>query len=199
MKREVNIDITNLPEWQRKNDSMSKFIRLQSWFIDKLDKINDEMIYKKSFENQVLFVRDTIYNLLNKNIKCIDVISEHTSIPFAGITESIKLPVYKILLNDKTEIIMRNNFYDWKFSIKTKNELNIPASLISDGYDEKISNCYCEGFDNSWVYDCYLNNKSNFTVELNDNYNVYTFLFLIQQQLNLREKKITKILKNKII
>lgn len=192
MKREVNIDITNLPEWQRKNDSMSKFIRLQSWFIDKLDKINDEMIYKKSFENQVLFVRDTIYNLLNKNIKCIDVISEHTS-------KSIKLPVYKILLNDKTEIIMRNNFYDWKFSIKTKNELNIPASLISDGYDEKISNCYCEGFDNSWVYDCYLNNKSNFTVELNDNYNVYTFLFLIQQQLNLREKKITKILKNKII
>jgi len=192
MKREVNIDITNLPEWQRKNDSMSKFIRLQSWFIDKLDKINDEMIYKKSFENQVLFVRDTIYNLLNKNIKCIDVISEHTS-------KSIKLPVYKILLNDKTEIIMRNNFYDWKFSIKTKNELNIPASLISDGYDEKISNGYCEGFDNSWVYDCYLNNKSNFTVELNDNYNVYTFLFLIQQQLNLREKKITKILKNKII
>ena len=192
MKREVNIDITNLPEWQRENDNMSKFIRLQSWFIDKLYKIKDEMLYKKSFKNQVLFVRDTIYNLLNKNIKCIDVISEHTS-------KSIKLPVYKILLNDKTEIIMRNNFYDWKFSIKTKNELNIPASLISDGYDEKISNCYCEGFDNSWVYDCYLNNKSNFTVELNDNYNVYTFLFLIQQQLNLREKKITKILKNKII
>ena len=173
MKKEVNIDITILPKWEREKG----YARLQAWFIDTLDKTSDSMMWKDSFCKQVVFVRDDIVALLNPVIKSLDVISTHVS-------KSITLPVYKIELTDGTEIIMRENFYDWKVSVKSSKELNFPTKyLFSYDINVPISPCYCEGFDDSWVYEPYSKNKKNFTVELSSNYDLYTFMFLILNQI----------------
>jgi hypothetical protein len=176
-ERELNIDIGILPEFQRE----WKFARLQAWFVNALDVTPDTMIYKKSMESQVLFVRDNITNLLGDLCECVDVISYHTS-------KSINLPVYKITLANGVELIMRDNFYDWKVSVKSPKDLEFPfpTNLFSNGCDEDIHYCYCEGFEKEWVYPSYKKSKSEFTVELNNNYDLYTFMFLLKNQIKLR-------------
>jgi len=71
------------------------------------------------------------------------------------------------------EIIMRNNFYDWKISINSNKEIIInPKGLFNPS--EKISSIYCEGFKEEWVFDCYNNNQKNFTKGLSISYFYWT-------------------------
>lgn len=148
-------------------EEKNKSAHLLCWFIENLPK--ETMIYKTAAENQIYFVRDTLRNF-NK-ISKIEVISTHTS-------KSIKLPVYHIVWENGIEMILRDNFYDWKISVESPLELTYPINLFNNLGKKKISSCYCEGFKEEWVFDCYENNKKKFTVELYDKYDVYTFMFL---------------------
>jgi hypothetical protein len=155
---------------------------LQEWFMANLP--NDEMLWKKGMERQVIFIRDTItkafplksYEEFKAFKDSIMVISTHTS-------KSISLPVYE--LNWKGFIfVLRYNFYDWKVSCDCPMLLDIDfKSLNLFKVDAVINPVYCEGFSEFWVYDSYQNNKQKFTVEIQSYYDLYCFFKILTHRI----------------
>ena len=108
------------------------------------------------------------------------VISTHVS-------KSVKFPVYQIELKEYgIEIILRNNVYDWKVSIKSKKPLDFDYMGLFDP-TKVINPIYCEGFPKDKVYGSYEQNHAEFTFEMgSDYYKLYTFFFLLKNYLKLK-------------
>jgi len=177
----IRSDFENMEE----NEARRKFktwyaqhlpIDLLTWC--RVNEPNDDMIYKKGYWNQIVFIRDTIMNMVCKDYEeyvnnPVLVINTHKS-------ESIVLPVYQInLFDSKIKIVLRYNFYDWKISIDSDIDINVDFMGLFKS-DEKINSVYCEGFKKEQVYDSYSNNKKQFTFEISDIYELYTFMFLLK-------------------
>jgi len=155
---------------------------LQAWINETV--IKDEMLWKRSAENQVLFLRDKIpsalcidYEDFKKTKEGIIDISIH-------ISKSIVLPVYEIKWNGWT-FIMRDNFYDWKVSIivpKNHKEQDIKNIDFMEIFDKnlKIHSVYCEGFDDNWVFPPIEKSPMEFTIEIRNEYKLYMFFWIIK-------------------
>ncbi|MFB5622471.1 MAG: hypothetical protein ACE5RH_00580 [Nitrosarchaeum sp.] len=159
-------------------------MKLQEWINHNEPK--NEMLWKDAFYDQVLFIRDKIpsifatsyeeYELIKNNI---EVISTHTS-------KSILLPVYNIILPNKISFTIRYNFYNWKVSVISPIELECDFGNICN-IEENIDGVYCEGFKNEWVFNSFLQNKKQFTIEIYDKYRLYTFLWIISNYMKERK------------
>jgi hypothetical protein len=145
--------------------------RLQEWA--QSNEPEEKLIYAKGYWEQIMFVRDRIcINLLKKST--VEVISTHRS-------KSVCLPVYKISWNGFT-FIMRYNFYDWKISVEAPYQLKGKIDFLNLFDENKdISSCYCEGFPTECVFPCFSKNDENFTIELYDDYKVFTFFWILSQ------------------
>lgn len=142
------------------------------------------LIYGERMGDQICFVRDTLNPLLFATYKEQEknppmVISTHTS-------KSVLLPVYQIFLKHYgTEIILRNNFYDWKVSINSTKSLDFDNLGIFNIHEE-IFPGFCEGFPKEKIYGSYSKNHSKFTFEIRSDYNLYTFIFLLRHYLKIK-------------
>ncbi len=166
----VDANIGLLPEHQQKDP----IAHLQAWFNENIP--SEEMIYKEAFKSQLIFIRDTFSRLFRKQIEVAEVISTHTS-------KSIKFPVYHIQLKEMSFII-RGNLYNYKLSIDSKIPLHLPTELFTDGDEQQILKCYCEGFEQEWIYEPYEKNKQRFTVEIPDSDEMlFAILLLIKLQI----------------
>ncbi len=140
---------------------------------------SDTLLAKDGFYSQINFITficERILSGLSKTSVIPYVISIHTS-------KSVVLPVYQIKLEDfGIEMILRNNFYDWKLSISSIRELNFNTMNL---FDETsiFSKSYCEGFPVDKIYGSYSSDKSKFTIELDSNYDLYTFFILLSNHL----------------
>lgn len=147
----------------------------------RVNRPTDNLIYKNGLGQQVCFVRDTLCNLLfsnynEKEANPVMVISTHTS-------KSVLLPVYQINIPKYgIEIILRDNFYDWKVSIASKRALIFDFMGLFDT-KKKIPAIYCEGFPEDKVYNSYSRNHHFFTFEIRNDYDLYTFMFLLSKYL----------------
>ncbi len=157
-----------LPDWQQEKADA----HLQAWFNE--NHPTSEMLWKEEYSRQCIFVRDKFNILFHDILQRIEVISTHTS-------KSIKLPVFHVSMKG-VDLIMRDNFHDWKVSVKSDTELHFPLELFSKP-EEQILHCYCEGYHNDWIYGPYTENKRQFTVEVYDNERMFTFLFLLKLQI----------------
>lgn len=154
-------------------------IDLLTWSID--NEPSSEMIYKKGYWDQILFIRDTINSIFYSNFE--DFKNNPVLVINTHMSKSIDLPVYEINLRDhNTKIIMRNNFYDWKVSVDSPIEINANFMDLFK-QDEVHKPIYCEGFKDNQVFDCYANNKKQFTLELKDKYRLYTFIYILNNYL----------------
>jgi len=145
---------------------------LQTWIAN--NPVASEMLWKGSAENQLKFMRDTIGELLwevkeNPEVK---VISTHRS-------KSISLPVYQFTMNGII-FILRDNFYNWKVSVVSQQDINVDFGKLFDPSIE-IHSCYCEGFPEEFVFGSYNKSKKMFTIDLRDQYQVYLFVWLVRQ------------------
>lgn len=177
----VEVNRLLIPDWQRE----TKWAHLQAWFME--NKPGQEMIYREAAEKQIMFVRDEFFNFFTQEmIKKIEVISTHTS-------KSIKLPVYHIVMKDGFELIMRGNFHDWKISVNSPSDIELPEKILTNSTlsGNKMLSCYCEGFKEEWIWDSYMNNKQKFTIEIGASlYDLYTFLFLFSLEVDKNSKAI---------
>lgn len=89
-------------------------------------------------------------------------------------SKSVRLPAYRLGLKDGTTFIMRDNFHDWKISVISPKSVNANFLELFDP-EKVIHKVYCEGFPEDLVFGSYSQNSREFTVELNNNFEVYTF------------------------
>ncbi len=163
---------------------------LQDWFSETyLDHHrNDDLIYNNAAEEQIMFVRDVIDRLLNSH-QTYEFLKTHpVEVIGTHISKSCPLPVYRIRVyvrDDDTskylEVIMRNNFYDWKVTVRSPFEIHINARNLSKLFkpDGVIHEVYCEGFQSEDVLGAYSDDQSAFTCEIHSKYDLYTFFWLV--------------------
>ena len=145
-------------------------VLLQDWA--NAHEPKDEMLWKRGYWDQIVFVRDEIHRLFvvtyeESKKNPVMVVSTHTS-------KSIELPVYSIKIPG-IEVRMRYNFYDWKVSIRS--DLPVPDvfhNIINKG--EKVHQVYFEGFQNDWIFGSYREDPHQFSVEIGNEYNLYAFI-----------------------
>lgn len=157
-------------------------VDVTAWF--RVNKPSETLIYAKGLGTQVCFVRDTLYSIFYSYEEAehnpVMVISTHTS-------KSVKLPVYRIHLKEyNIEIILRYNFYNWIISINSEKPLDFDHMGLFD-QTRVITHHYCEGFPKDKVYGCYQDNQSKFTIDIESQYDVYTFFYLLNNYLKNRK------------
>lgn len=152
----------------------------------RVNEPDENLIYAKGLGNQVCFVRDRLCQLLRPTYEEWRdnpplVISTHYS-------KSVKLPVFQINLEKYgIEMVLRYNFYDWKISVKSDKPLDFDyMGLFSP--TKEISYLYCEGFPRDKVYGSYEQSHSQFTIEIDSRYNLYTFIFLLKNYLEIKKE-----------
>jgi hypothetical protein len=92
-------------------------------------------------------------------------------------TKSCLLPVYLIDAPARGwQVIMRHNFHDWKISLIS--EEPIPADVMRAVLTyTPIIPMWCEGFKEEWVFGPFETNAREITVELPDQFMVWTFFW----------------------
>jgi len=151
---------------------------LQEWANE--NKPSETLNYKNGYWTQIMFVRDALPPLLFKSYEegknhLPVVISTHTS-------KSVKLPVFQIQLPNGLTITMRYNFHDWKLSIKSPTEVDADFMELFNP-TEAHSSCYFEGFPSELVYGAYAENKAQFSISLWDDYQVFTFFWILSNKM----------------
>lgn len=164
--------------------------RLNDWWNN--NEPNEGLIYRHGLGKQCIFVRDTIMlNLFlgiatdyykykefsDKRSKLYE--SFHPSVIGTHISKSVKLPVMEIDLSDKLgiKIVLRNNFYDWCISVESENEIDCNWLRLINPTNKG----YFEGFPRDRIYSPYSEtNRKNFSVVLNGEYEVYTFMYILK-------------------
>lgn len=142
------------------------------------NELDDNLIWKKAAEKQMIFVRDKIGRHLSKSP--IFVVSTHYS-------KSCELPVYAFKLSNGIEFIMRENFYGWVVSIRSPFTIDkLPDfctgdTLCSENPEGDIHKCYCEGFSESWVYKYKKENFNYSTFRVYEDYDLYTLVYLLNK------------------
>ncbi|MBP1308994.1 hypothetical protein JOD82_002014 [Paenibacillus sp. 1182] len=157
---------------------MMEKMSLQLWATE--NKPPKDMHFYSAYWDQIMFVRDQLTSLIYGSI--IDgepfrgVISDHVS-------KSVRLPVYLFEVKElQLRLILRGNFYDWKLSVESDKPVICDFGDLIDG-NKTWSHHYCEGFEHHWIYDSFHANNQQFTVELSDDFTLYTFIWLLLQSL----------------
>ena len=140
------------------------------------NELDEKLIWKKAAEKQMSFVRNKIGAHLTHSP--IFVFSTHMS-------KSCLLPVYGLKLTNGIELIMRENFFGWVISIRSPFIIEkLPKFCYGDylckgDYSADIATCYCEGFNDSWVYKFKNENFNYSTFRVYEDYDLYTLIYLL--------------------
>lgn len=162
--------------------------KLNDWWLN--NEPDKNLIYKDGLKEQCLFVRDTLMTNMFIEIATdylkYEFLSDEQSAIFESFvpyvigthrSKSVLLPVMEMDLSKiGLKIVLRYNFHDWCISVEAVDKIDCDfMGLITN------QKGYFEGFPKDRVYDNYSShNNKNFSVVLNDKYDVYAFMFLLR-------------------
>jgi len=168
-------------------------IDLHTWFLTADANTKDTMYYKKAFQNQCMFFRDTLAPVISVGMQKTEqnpypkikpmVISTHRS-------KSIELPVVQMSRPDiGLSFIIRDNFHDWKLSVVSDKPIDVDLSgiaYLNPPIDPQSTNYlsphYFEGFPEHLIFGHYgASDKKKFSLDLGEENLVYMTVFLIMR------------------
>jgi len=161
-------------------------VQLQKWANENEP---DKMLWKNGYWNQIKFIRDYVPRIFlpKEDINIYEkymLIQESIMVISTHFSKSIELPVYRFIIKDVT-FVVRYNFYNWKISIDSPFDINADFMNIFNS-DINHNQIYCEGFPPDLIFKSFSESKKRFTIELSDNYKVYTFFWIFNNY--IREK-----------
>lgn len=155
-------------------------VPLQEWM--DTHEPDSKMFWRDDYYLQITFIRDQIPGILAEGRRDgIGRIRDNIRVISAHRSKSILLPVYQITAPNGTVFTLRNNFYEWKVSVESPVDIWAPfdglfnQSSVHDGV-------YCEGIPNHKVFGSYAGSQKQFTVELPNNYALWTFFWIYSRQ-----------------
>lgn len=166
-------------------------VSLRGWLEQNV--VSDKMNWKGSYHKQISDIEDIVdlvlfdgykkrlknnYKINYEEFKSdkVQVISNHTS-------KSILLPVVEIKCNDLgIKFILRNNFYDWKLTVISENEIeeNFKGLFKTSRGDSsgELSSTFFEGFPEDLVKGYWEENKREWSASIFSTYKLWTVIFL---------------------
>ena len=172
-------------------------VKINEWWSN--NEPDEKLIYKDGLAEQCLFVRDTLMlnlfiDIAADYLKYGDYSDErneiyHNFVPLVigtHYSKSVKLPVMEMDMSKiGLNIILRYNFYDWCISVESNDVVNCDFMGLVTGQKG-----YFEGFPTDRIYDNYSSqNNKQFSVVLNNKYQVYTFMFLLRNWVMNKNKQ----------
>lgn len=115
------------------------------------------------------------------------VIGEHTS-------KSVRLPVYSLERPDLgLQVVLRDNYHDWNVSVISETPITTDLRGFELDYNQRDrerypngfraggswSYCFFQGFPDELRFGPYSENPRKFSICIDSDYEVYTFLWLI--------------------
>lgn len=164
-------------ELLRSIPSVENPVPLHEWIGQNVPK--DTMLWKKDLENQLDFI-SRIGALVTKEGRKIQVISEHSS-------KSIRLPVYYIK-HHGLEIILRNNFYNWKLSVICDSPIeadftklfHVDPPIEPDYTGDELADVYFEGFPKDLIFGYYSkSDKKRWSANIHANEDLWVVIWKI--------------------
>ena len=155
-------------------------VKLQEWM--NLRSQPNSNFHATNLLNQLIFVRDYLGKLFftgyDERKSQVIVVAEHES-------EYITSPIYRILLPGIT-LTLSDYIYNWIISVDSETPLDFDVSgLVHD--TSTVNTDRCPGFEPEWLFGNYTKSKKQFTVYLNNDYEVYTFLFLLKRCILMKQ------------
>ena len=167
-------------------------VDVNAWW--NVNEPDEKLIYKDGLGRQIVFIRDEIYSKLffdkeypelkgkynKETMKAYNAfkpmaISTHMS-------KSVLLPVMELDLKSVgVKIVLRYNFYNWNVSIESENDIGCDFKDVFS--DDNYNYCYCEGFPADRKYGMYKDNHKKFTICIDDDYKLFTFMWLLADYL----------------
>lgn len=97
----------------------------------------------------------------------------------------VPIPICSLKL-EGMEIRMAGESFDgWQVSIRSK--LRIPDCFYRlFDRNAKLASEDCPGFSHDWIFGSYANDQCRFTVKLDSDYELYTFLYIMSEVMQLR-------------
>lgn len=170
--------------------NFGKAVRLQEWANGNPPR--EEMSWKDGFWDQVVFVRDRLAPLIGVGLgydeqkQIVTVISTH-------ISKSIRLPVYQLERPDRDlQIILRNNFYNWKMSVLSETPIETDFSglfhttppIEPEYTGDPLHPVYFEGFPNDFIFSYYADSdRRRWSAEIHSDEILYTTIYMIMRSL----------------
>jgi hypothetical protein len=144
----------------------------------------DGMVYQNAYRSQIGFVQDRLSGLFFGSYEewsthPVRVVGEHRS-------QSIRLPVFSILVPGELEVRLRGNFHDWVVSVSST--ASVPDVFYELFERDARQPLECsEGFDPDWVFGPYTENNRQFSLRLSNDLRLYVFCYLLLGGLGMRE------------
>lgn len=159
-------------------------IDLPAWI--KANPPDSDLTQKNKLYEQVSFVHNCLCSQLSSTYE------EWEQNPPMVIStfecRNMTMPVYRINLEKYgIEIILMSNFRNWIISIKS----DMPLNLDYIGFfnkEKSISPSDCRGLPSNKIYGSYSENQSEFTLSFSSMYDLYTFIFLLKNYLDVNHQ-----------
>ena len=159
---------------------------------------DERLIYKDGCKNQVRFIRDTIYRELffDEEYGEVERYSDEYDEAFDNFvpmvvathcSKSVILPVMELELKSVgVKILLRDNFYGWNVTVESEKDIECDfMDIVTDNHHEY---CYCEGFPIGRQHGKYKDNHKAFTVYVQNNYKLFTFMWILRNYLYKNKK-----------
>lgn len=170
--------------YRRDENEKFKEQELQEWISEQI--VDDKMLWKSSWGDQLQFFRDTLTYIFGAGLhwtECKElatVISTHRS-------KSIILPVVKMHRGDLgLTMIFRNNFYNWKVSVISEVPVNADYEglchttppIEKEYTGDELASCYFEGFPKNLIFSYYkTSDRKKYSAEVHGEHALWAFVF----------------------
>lgn len=152
---------------------------LQEWFM--ANRVDKALFARDAAENQIMFVRDRINNLMMAPCEDQDIIKvcgEHRS-------KSAKLPVYYFELpQHQIKFCFRGNFYNWNLAVESDTALT--CNFLNLFPEDDTYYCYYEGFPQEFIFKkSFKDDPKRFNCYVSDDYDLYCFFRVIRNHFEI--------------
>ncbi len=191
MKKYVkDLDLRQYEEWRFETDpEVIDFLRnyydehlpvdITAWA--RVNKPSQNLKFGNRQKEQIVFVRDTIGPLLHTDYY--EYLDEPPMVINTIKSKEVVLPIYLVSSQKYgIELVLQNNFFGWKVSVASVKPLEFDTM---DLFDTKriVPSILCQGFPKDRIYGSYDQDKMHFTVEISDQFNLYTFVYILRNYL----------------
>lgn len=174
--KEKNENLNNRSQTQKNNLPMD----IATWFY--INKPKTISKYSEDLEYEISFIQNRINRIFFPSY---EDQKKHLPIVISSFchSKSDVMPIYKITQEQYgIEIVFGYSFYSWKVSVKSEKPIDYNFMNIFDSEKTILALC-CPGFPIDKVYDSFKRNHSKFTIEIPNDYNLYTFFFILKNYL----------------